>query len=103
MIPAPRIIFRSVVYALTAALVAAVHWRWPTPELYVAMLVLAYMAAHTLAARTLALWIDALYFALFDPEASRSARAHAKLERERRKAAQRAAKLARANEKAPPA
>lgn len=68
MFPAPRILFRAGVYAAAALLVGAVYWVYPTRNLYAAVLVLGYLSAHTLLAKTLALWIDRLYFATLGRE-----------------------------------
>ena len=70
-IPAPRILFRAGVYATVALLAGVVYWLYPTQHLYAAVLVLGYLAAHTLLAKTLALWIDRLYFATLGREQAR--------------------------------
>jgi hypothetical protein len=91
MFPAPRILFRAGVYAAAALLVGAVYWVYPTHNLYAAVLVLGYLSAHTLVAKTLALWIDRLYFATLGRE-----QAQERLEKFARKSENDARKAARA-------
>jgi hypothetical protein len=88
MFPAPRILFRAGVYAAAALLVGSVYWVYPTDSLYAAVLVLGYLSAHTLLAKTLALWIDRLYFATLGREQAqeRSAKIARKSESDARKA-----------------
>lgn len=88
MLPEPRILFRSGFYAAAAVLVGAVYWVYPSPNLYPAMLVLGYLAAHTLLAKTLALWIDRLYYATLGREQAqeRLAKLARKSENDARKA-----------------
>jgi hypothetical protein len=89
MFPAPRIIFRAGVYAAAALLVGAAYWVYPNQNLYAAVVVLGYLAAHTLLAKTLAVWIDRLYFATLGREQARErlAKLARKSESEARKSA----------------
>src|SRR5262245_36244142 len=89
MFPAPRILFRAGVYAAAALLTGAIYWIYPTHNLYALVIVLGYLSAHTLLAKTLALWIDHLYFATLGREQAeeRSAKMLRKSESDARKAA----------------
>ena len=87
--PAPRILFRAGFFAVVALLVGAIYWVYPTHHLYAAVLVLGYLSAHTLLAKTLALWIDRLYFATLGREEAqeRSAKMQRKSEADAHKPA----------------